>query len=665
MAGLSKRTNDLAQMARSSNDSMKTCVASALANCHAAGFSSVAICLVHGYRYPEHENRIGTIARDLGFAQVSVSHEVESLIKFVSRAETTLADAYLTPVLNSYIDGLRKELLSVAQPDRLLFMQSNGGLTLADNFRGKNSVLSGPAAGVVGMVETASKAGLERLIGFDMGGTSTDVSAWSGDYERSNDSEVAGVRLRAPMMKIHTIAAGGGSIIEYKDERLQVGPESAGANPGPACYRRGGPLTVTDANLLLGRIPIDQFPNVFGPEGDQPLDVDVVRQKFASLAGKISLGSAEKIAEGVLTVAVESMANAIRKITIERGEDVRDFVLCSFGGAAGQHACKVAEVLGIEKVWLHPLAGVLSAYGMGLSDIRVERQRTANQPLSEANIAQLQAIIDELQVACDRSLAEQNVPLENRNFRVSLGLRVKDSDTILDVAFASCGEMVEAFAEIYRNRFGAAVDPGDLLVATLRVEGTGVERTFSDPEIAVGSAGSPIGTTKLWCEDAWVDTPIYHRDEMGAGSSIMRSGDRRRGQRHYRNRPGMDRIGKRQGPPVASSFAAYRAPRNHERFDTRPGTARSIQPALHAYRRTDGDRTAKHCPVSEHSRTSGFLMRAVRCRWQTRFKRAAHAGTSWFDGRKCAQRNRAYRRSVRARRCDHAELTLQRWHSPA
>ena len=274
-------------------------VRESLQNCFDDGLRSTAICLVHGYRYPEHEKRIGEIARKIGFTQVSVSHDVESLIKFVSRGETTLADAYLTPVLNNYIDRLQTELSTIASPERLLFMQSNGGLTLADSFRGKNSVLSGPAAGVVGMVETASKAGFERLIGFDMGGTSTDVSAWSGEYERSNDSEVAGVRLRAPMMKIHTIAAGGGSILEYKDDRFQVGPGSAGANPGPACYRRGGPLTVTDANILLGRIPVDYFPNAFGPDADQPLDVEIVRQKFDEFTRVVTTVSTGKGCRGI------------------------------------------------------------------------------------------------------------------------------------------------------------------------------------------------------------------------------------------------------------------------------------------------------------------------------------------------------------------------------
>ncbi len=489
--------------------------------CFDDGLRSAAVCLVHGYRYPENEKRIGKLAKEIGYTQVSVSHDVESLIKFVSRAETTLADAYLTPVLNNYIDGLQRELANIATPERLLFMQSNGGLTLAESFRGKNSVLSGPAAGVVGMVETASKVGFERLIGFDMGGTSTDVSAWSGEYERSNDSEVAGVRLRAAMMKIHTIAAGGGSILQYKDERFQVGPESAGADPGPACYRRAGPLTVTDANVLLGRIAIDYFPSVFGPDASQPLDIDVVRQRFTHLAQDVSAATPEQVAEGFLTVAVESMANAIRKITIVRGEDVRDFVLCCFGGAGGQHACKVAEVLGMKKIWLHPMAGVLSAYGMGLSDIRVEKQQTTEVPFNDEEIELLQPAVEELQRQCDAALAAQNVPAENRAFKISLGLRISGSDTILDVAFDNAENMINAFAEIYRSRFGAEPDPGRLLVATLRVEATGNEQVCSDPLIGSSGNADAVSSTKMWVDDTWQDVPVFSRDTLGSGAQII------------------------------------------------------------------------------------------------------------------------------------------------
>jgi 5-oxoprolinase (ATP-hydrolysing) len=495
-------------------------VSAALHNCVNDSITSVAICLVHGYRYPQHENRIAAIAKNTGLQQVSVSHDVESLIKFVSRAETTLADAYLTPVLNNYIDGLKGALKEIATPKRLLFMQSNGGLILADSFRGKNSILSGPAAGVVGMVETASKCGFERLIGFDMGGTSTDVSAWSGEYERSNDSEVAGVRLRAPMMKIHTIAAGGGSILKFQDQRYQVGPDSAGADPGPACYRRDGPLTVTDANLLLGRIPVEHFPSVFGPDADQPLDADVVRQGFTELAQDVSAATPESVAEGFLTVAVESMANAIRKITIERGEDVRDFVLCSFGGAAGQHACKVAEVLDIKKIWLHPMAGVLSAYGMGLSNIRVEKQQSVDVAFSKESLSALQSDFDRLQSDCDASLADQNVPEENRTFRMTIGMRIKGSDTILDVRHGTADAMVRAFSDVYRRRFGAEPDSDRLLAATLRVEGTGIEQIFSDPDIDKKDEAIAVDQGKMWAAGEWREVPIYERAQLGSGATL-------------------------------------------------------------------------------------------------------------------------------------------------
>ena len=488
--------------------------------CYDSGLRSVAICLLHGYRYSDHEVLVGDIAREIGFTQISISHDVEPLIKFVSRGETTLVDAYLTPVLNGYIEGLQNALADFARPERLLFMQSSGGLTLAEKFRGKNSVLSGPAAGVVGMVETASKAGFDRLIGFDMGGTSTDVSAWSGEYERSSDSEVAGVRLRAPMMKIHTIAAGGGSVLTVRDDRFQVGPESAGANPGPASYRRGGPLTVTDANVLLGRLPVGFFPRVFGARADEALDVDNVRQQFTALTRDIDAASPEAVAEGFLQVAVESMANAIRKITIERGDDARDFVLCCFGGAGGQHACRVAEVLGMHKVWLHPLAGVLSAYGMGLANIRVERQRSIDAPLDTQQLEGLAQLISTLREQCENALTEQRVSADNRQLQVVLGLRIKGSDTILDVALDCAPAMCASFSTTYHSRFGSVPDTEQLLIATVRVEGTGVEKVFADPLIRQSASVTIAANVPMWIGDNWRDVPVVERDSMGAGSKI-------------------------------------------------------------------------------------------------------------------------------------------------
>jgi len=497
----------------------------AFQQCVEDGIRSVAICLLHGYRYPQHERRAAELARQADFEQVSVSHQVEPLIKFVSRAETTLADAYLTPVLNNYIDSLRNALAGVGTPRRLLFMQSSGGLVLAENFRGKDSVLSGPAAGVVGMAETATAAGFDKLIGFDMGGTSTDVSAFSGAYERSNDSEVAGVRLRAPMMKIHTIAAGGGSILRYADQRYQVGPASAGANPGPASYRRGGPLTVTDANILLGRIPVSCFPEVFGVNADQSLDLPVVQEKFNEIAAAVSRGREveslpEDVAAGFLVVAVESMANAIRKITIERGEDVRDFTLCCFGGAGGQHACQVAEVLDMPKIWIHPMAGVLSAYGMGLSNLRVERQQSVELPLVAASLDRLQETVDELRGQCAAALADQNVPQNNRHILARAGVRVAGSDTVLSVAFGTVDNMKADFLSGYRRRFGTDIVSKDLLVATVQLEATGIEQVFTDPPLAAGPDAVAADHNPVWIDGAWRQVPIYQRDQLGAGAVI-------------------------------------------------------------------------------------------------------------------------------------------------
>lgn len=335
------------------------------------GFRACAIAFLHGYRYPAHEQAIAAIARQVGFTQVSTSHEVSPLIKLVGRGDTTVVDAYLSPILRRYVDRVAGQ---VGQT-RLLFMQSNGGLTDAHFFQGKDSILSGPAGGIVGAVQSSLAAGFDQIITFDMGGTSTDVAHYSGEYERTFEAEVAGVRMRVPMMAIHTVAAGGGSVLFFDGARYRVGPESAGANPGPACYRRGGPLTVTDCNVMLGKIQPDFFPQVFGPEGNLPIDGEVVRQRFSDLAAEIREAtgdgrSPEAVAQGFLAIAVDNMANAIAKISTQRGYDVSEYTLCCFGAAGGQHACLIAEALGMEQVFVHPYAGVLSAYGMGLADVR-------------------------------------------------------------------------------------------------------------------------------------------------------------------------------------------------------------------------------------------------------------------------------------------------------
>src|SRR5208283_2858058 len=373
-------------------------VARDLSAAYADGFRSVAVLCMHGYRYPEHEARIGQLAGEIGFTQVSESHETSPLMKLVSRGDTTVVDAYLSPILRRYVDEVADELGGI----RLLFMQSNGGLTDAASFRGKDSIVSGPAGGIVGMSRTAQKAGFEKAIGFDMGGTSTDVSHFAGEFEREYETQVAGVRLRAPMLAIHTVAAGGGSVLHFDGSRYRVGPDSAGADPGPACYRGGGPLAVTDANVMLGRIQSAHFPAVFGPGGDEPLDAGVVQQKFTELAADIRAAtgddrSPEQVAEGFVRIAVSNMANAVKKISVQKGHDVTRYVLTTFGGAGGQHACAVADALGIRTVLVPPMAGVLSALGIGLADTTAMREQSVEIRLETAALERLATLADSLE----------------------------------------------------------------------------------------------------------------------------------------------------------------------------------------------------------------------------------------------------------------------------
>lgn len=362
----------------------------ALQNAFDDGIRSVAIVFMHAYKYPDHERRVAAIAREIGFAQVTPSHEASRLIKFVGRGDTAVVDAYLSPILRRYVDQVASELDTEHSGLRLMFMMSSGGLTAAHLFHGRDAILSGPAGGIVGAVKTSRLAGYDRIIGFDMGGTSTDVAHYAGEIENDFETEVAGVRLRAPMMKIHTVAAGGGSILTYDGSRFRVGPESAGANPGPASYRRGGPLAVTDANVMLGKLMPEHFPAVFGPHQNEKLDADIVREKFTEIARASGTPSPEAVAEGFLKIAVENMANAVKKISVQRGYDVTRYALTCFGGAGGQHACLVADVLGIKTILVHPFAGILSAYGMGLADIKAGRQNSIEQPLTAELCAKLQ-----------------------------------------------------------------------------------------------------------------------------------------------------------------------------------------------------------------------------------------------------------------------------------
>ncbi len=427
------------------------------------GFDALAIVLVHGWKYRDHEMRLAMLARDAGFAQVSVSHEVAPLIRLVPRGDTSVVDAYLSPVLRRYTDTLQAGL---PETESLRFMQSNGGLAEVGAFRGKDAILSGPAGGVVGMVAASEPLGHNRLIGFDMGGTSTDVAHYAGDYELTGDSVVAGVRVAAPMMQIHTVAAGGGSICHYDAGRFRVGPESAGADPGPACYRKGGPLTVTDCNLFLGRIDPAFFPSVFGPGGDQPLDRDASRTRLAEIAAALpEERSLEEIAEGFLAIAVDSMANAIRKISVARGHDVTSYALACFGGAGGQHACRVADALGMETVLVHPLAGILSAYGIGLAPVKAIREVSLVRPLDEGFATELGALEDEARTA----LAQQGIAPDVVTVESRARLRFAGSDSVIAVTCSPEGEMDRTFRMLHRRQFGYSDDTAPIIVWELKL----------------------------------------------------------------------------------------------------------------------------------------------------------------------------------------------------
>src|SRR5688572_25064119 len=428
-----------------------------------AGIESLAIVLMHGWRQREHEERLEAIARELGFTQLSVSHEVAPLIKLVGRGDTTVVDAYLSPVLRRYVDRVAAGLPSEID---LHFMQSNGGLAEARAFRGKDAILSGPAGGVVGMVAASAPHGNDRLIGFDMGGTSTDVSHYAGRYELGDENLIAGVRIRAPMMQVHTIAAGGGSICRFDGMRFRVGPESAGARPGPACYRNGGPLTVTDCNLFLGRIDTTKFPAAFGLNGDQPVDPEASRARLQEVADALGgTKSLEEIAEGFLVIAVDNMAAAIRKISIARGHDVTRYTLACFGGAGGQHACRVADALGMERILIHPLAGVLSAYGIGLAPVKAIREQSWLKPLGEDFSTGLRR----LETTARNVLVEQGVDAASIELHRRARLRTPGSDTAFEVDIAAPADMRTAFEALHRRRFGY-VEGNEPIVDALIVE---------------------------------------------------------------------------------------------------------------------------------------------------------------------------------------------------
>jgi 5-oxoprolinase (ATP-hydrolysing) len=453
----------------------------ALEQVRASGVEALAIVLVHGWQHTAHEQRLMQIARELGFAHVSASHEVAPLIKLIGRGDTTVVDAYLSPVLRRYVDRVAA---GVPTAGGLHFMQSNGGLAEATAFRGKDAILSGPAGGVVGMVAASAPHGSDKLIGFDMGGTSTDVSHYAGRFELADESLIAGVRIRAPMMQIHTVAAGGGSICRFDGMRFRVGPESAGANPGPACYRNGGPLTVTDCNLFLGRVDPANFPAVFGPGGDQPLDPDASASRLQEIADELGRNrSLQDIAEGFLEIAVDNMAAAIRKISVARGHDVSQYTLACFGGAGGQHACRVADALGMERILIHPLAGVLSAYGIGIADVKAIRERSWLKPLVE----DFSGALAELEQQARDALMEQGVPEARIDLHRRARLRVGGSDSTLEIAVAPPSAMHAAFSELHEHRFGYMDEGAEVIVDALVIEAVG--RSDMEPEIALDSPG--------------------------------------------------------------------------------------------------------------------------------------------------------------------------------
>jgi 5-oxoprolinase (ATP-hydrolysing) len=492
-----------------------------LQQARAEGFNAVAVVCMHGYRYPEHERRIGDIARAAGFTQVSESHRTSPLMKLVSRGDTTVVDAYLSPILQRYVTEVAHEL----KDTKLLFMQSNGGLTDAASFRGKDSILSGPAGGIVGMARTAHNAGYTKVIGFDMGGTSTDVSHFAGEFEREYETQVAGVRMRAPMLSIHTVAAGGGSVLHFDGSRYRAGPDSAGADPGPACYRKDGPLTVTDANVLLGRIQPGYFPKVFGPRGDQPLDAETTRTKFEELSRQITEATGdtrgpEQVAAGFVEIAVANMANAIKKISVQRGYDVTEYVLNVFGGAGGQHACAVADALGMTRVLIHPLAGVLSAYGIGLADIIAMREQAVEEPLSQDSLDRLPEIIKPLDQAARAEVTAEGVPPERISARHRAHLRYQGTDTAVIVPVASLEEMTAAFEAEYSRRFSFLMPDKPVLVEAVSVEVTGAQERHEDADDPPRSARNDPDRVRMFTGGTWAEVDLYERSGLRPGHVI-------------------------------------------------------------------------------------------------------------------------------------------------
>ena len=484
---------------------------------HDQGFRSAAIVFMHGYRYAAHEQAAARLAREVGFAQVSTSHETSPMMKFVSRGDTTVVDAYLSPILRRYVEQVASEMPGVP----LFFMQSSGGLTDAHSFQGKDAILSGPAGGIVGMARTAKLAGQEKVIGFDMGGTSTDVSHYAGTFEREFETQVAGVRMRAPMMSIHTVAAGGGSVLTYDGARFRVGPDSAGANPGPASYRRGGPLAVTDANVMLGKIQPAHFPCVFGPHADEPLSREAVQSAFAKLAAQTGR-KAEEVAEGFIEIAVQQMANAVKKISVARGYDVTRYTLQCFGGAGGQHACLVADALGMTRVFVHPLAGVLSAYGMGLADQNVIRELAVEALLEDQAMPDIEAKLEQLAQAAKADLEGQKVNSGTVQLLRRLHVRYEGTDTALVVPFGGLADVRSAFAAAYRQRFSFLMEGHQLVVEAVSVEAVVAGDAPQEPRLPTHPPREVPRreTVRLYSGGIWRDAALVVREDMRPGDVL-------------------------------------------------------------------------------------------------------------------------------------------------
>jgi 5-oxoprolinase (ATP-hydrolysing) len=494
----------------------------------AEGIRAAAIVFLHSYAYPAHELAAAELARKIGFSQVSVSHDVSGLIRIVPRGDTTVADAYLSPVLRRYVNQVTTALSHVspttnAGQTRIQFMASSGGLKAADAFRGRDAILSGPAGGIVAMIETAKIAGFDRVIGFDMGGTSTDVSHYAGKAEHAFETTVAGVRLAVPMLKIHTVAAGGGSILAYDGTRFRVGPQSAGANPGPKAYRRGGPLTVTDANVMLGKLTPENFPAIFGPNANEPIDVAAVQSAFATLAGEIGDGrSAEQVAEGFLQIAVQNMASAIRTISVARGYDVTRYVLACFGSAGGQTACAIADTLGMETVLIHPLSGLLSAYGMGLANVRAQRVQSIEKPLDDATLTTVLDHATDMALTVSTELSHQGVEPSAVTVTTELHLRYAGSDTSLAVTPSDPAQMRATFETLHRQRFGFISPEKAIVIASVMVAASGGGEPVIEPALPLQPADGvvPDAATRIFSHGQWHDADIYHRANLKPGHRL-------------------------------------------------------------------------------------------------------------------------------------------------